>query len=326
MANSSALINQQRALLLQQSQTSSTPSLVGAGLSGAEGESPFKDPRKLAHKHKVASRFYPREITGSPALFASNPAKARTLIATEHSIRYRPHGSPIGSARFGDPQRAYILQAKVVNADNEFPFGIMWQSNGIRGRFYGPEDQRAFFFSPARSHLSYPEGFDVLRPSQQFTSNVLKNFGHCTKESFKAGVIGKIKGDYIIEHDPTSAIFQILLENQVNRETGKPNYDMQEFRYLTDPTTGKLQYKIPKGLYKSAKDCFNKKVIPRMPHTDFASMTVGIERLGKAWSAPFDVYHPSTMESADDIIANQSGTATIVLWFKYRLIFSGNDD
>jgi hypothetical protein len=334
MATPNALILQQRNLLLaqQQSQQQSQQQLLGGGampeasIPGIDTGSPFKDPRRLAHKNKVASRFFPREISGSPALFALNPASAQTLIATAQSIKYRPHGSAIGSERLGNPDQSYILHAKVVLASNDFSYGVMLQSNGIRGRWYGPNDQRGLFYIPPKSTLSYPKGFDVLRPSRQFSSHVFKNFGHCTEQSFDAGVIGKIRDRYLIEHDPTSAIFQILYENQTNQKTGQTNYNLDEFRHGVDQSSGKALYLVPEPLYNSAKDCFKNKVIPNMPHTDFTAMTIGIQRLGKSWDAPFNVFHPGTMESADDIIASQHGTVSVTLWFNYRLIFPGNDD
>jgi len=315
----SRLVSDRTNLLLQQQQQQQQGELVYAGPSVTEPRRPFEDIRELAHKKKTASRFFVSEISGSPLLFAANPDAAKTVVATEFSTKYRPHGSMIGSSRLGDPRRAYILHGKVVFVHNGFPFTLMVKSNAIRGRFYGPCDQRGYFAVPPNSTLSFPEGFDVLRPSQAYTSNVFKDFGHCTTDSYKTGVSKSRDGQwYTIMQG--SVIHDILARNQNN--PAHP-YDLETPEYFdsVDARAGIKRYRIPKVLYKSAKTCFRSSVLPKMPHTDFTAMSICIERLGGvAWDAPLGVFYYDSNECADQAVLSQHSVFSVTHWFRYRLL------
>lgn len=308
-------------LAQQQQQQQQQQEVIYAGPSLVDQpRRPFEDIRELSHKKKTASRFFVSEISGSPLSFAVNPDAAKAVVATEYSTKYRPHGSTIGSTRLGDPRRAYILHGKVVFAHNGYPFTVMVKSNAIRGRFYGPRDQRGYFAVPPNSTLSFPEGFDVLRPSQAYTSNVFKDFGHCTTDSYRDGV-SKSKDGQWYTVTQGCVIHDILARNQNN--PSQP-YDLESPDYLEsiDARAGVKRYRIPKVLYKSAKTCFLSSVLPKMPHTDFTSMWICIERLGGvAWDAPLGVFYYDSNECADQAVLSQHGVFSITHWFRYRLLY-----
>lgn len=321
-----SLINseKQRLLMSQQQQQQQQVLLMGGPGPSALPQRPFEDIERLGHKHKVASRIFVSEIRASPALLAANPESGMTRIATEYSTKYRPHRSPTGSARLGDPSRAYVLHGKIVWAHNGFPFTVMVKSNAIRGRFYGPSDQRGYFAVPPESTLSYPEGFDVLRPAQEYNSKLFKDFGHCTTESYKKGV-SKSKGgnEYMVAEGVV--IHDILKRNQ---SSCNPPYDLESPEFLDSISRdGRKLYKIPSGMYKAAKKCFHDSVLPKLPHINFTEMIVGIERLGSPqWDAPLGTFYYGTTECADESIFSQQYSFSIAQWFRYRLIYEGNHD
>lgn len=313
-----------RLLLQQQQQQQQQVVLVGGAGPSAVSQRPFDDIERLGHKHKVASRIFVTEIRASPLLLAANPENGVALIATEHSAKYRPHRSPTGSERMGDPSRAYVLHGKVVWARNGFPFTVMVKSNYIRGRFYGPNDQRGYFAVPPDTTLSYPEGFDVLRPVQEYNSKIFKDFGHCTTESYKKGV-SKSKGgaEYMVLEGVV--IHDILVRNQT---TCDPPYDLNSPEFLDSVNReGRKVYKIPSGMYKAAKKCFHDSVLPKLPHVNLMQMFVGIERLGSPqWDAPLGTFYYGTTECADESVLSQQYSFSIAQWFRYRLIYEGNHD
>lgn len=319
------LIREEAQRLRLQQQQSQQQGILVVGSSGEQEQAPprpFENLERLGHKNKVASRIFVSEIRASPLLLAANPEVGKALIATEYSTKYRPHRAPTGSERRGDPSRAYILHGKVVWAHNGFPFTVMVKSNAIRGRFYGPNDQRGYFAVPPNSTLNFPDGFDVLRPSQEYTSTVFKEFGHCTTESYKEGV-SKSKDGSIYTILQGSVIHDILVRNQ-NNDVAPYNLESPDFLDSVS-ASGVKRYAIPKTMYKSAKNCYVNNVLPRMPHTDFTAMWVGIERLGcPQWDAPLGTFYFGSTECADEAILSQQCSFSIAQWFRYRLLYEGN--
>lgn len=322
--NSAILAEKQRILLSQQQQQQQILLASVPQSSVVAPQRPFDDIEKLGNKNKVASRIFVSEISASPALLGANPEAGLAFVATEFSTKYRPHRSPTGSQRCGDPSRAYILHGKIVWAHNGFPFTVMVKSNGIRGRFYGPNDQRGYFAVPPNTTLNYPEGFDVLRPTQEYSSKLFKDFGHCTDKSYKTGVY-KSKGEPYYTIAQGSLIYDILKRNEQN---DRAPYDLESAEFLDSiGREGRKMYRVSSDMYKAARDCFRKKVLTKLPHTDFTKFVVGIERLGcPQWDAPLGTFYYGSTECADEVILSQQYRFAIAQWFRYRLVYEGNHD
>jgi hypothetical protein len=122
----------------------------------------------LSTNNRACRKFYFR-ITASLAELLSNAENAATLlIKNADEVRYRKHGSAIGSKRGGDVTSGLILKANMVWTNNTFPVAMVLKSNDVslRGSYYVDTNSRGFMIlAPSSTHQH--EKTDVIGRAEE---------------------------------------------------------------------------------------------------------------------------------------------------------------
>lgn len=284
---------------------------------------PDVDASPVAHPKHTANRVYVISIGGCAAEFALNPLKAQSLIGSHFSFQYRPFDKPVGSDRSGDVSRGYLVCAKIQWVKNTFPFDVMICSNSLRGRYYaGSAKQRGIFAVPRDSLLAYESGLKIIEPTVKLTGKAFLTYGHCTMDAFNDCItelrpVGK-EVSYLVSTEGIAA--KLLVRNQVNQNTNTRQYNLDDWAlYGRDQVvTG---YQLTKANYENLLKFYQQNIVGQMPHTDFSSLGIHLERIGvESWDASSGVFYPGGIESADGALLQSHGSLSAAIELTYRLM------
>lgn len=280
------------------------------------------DASPVAHPKHTANRVYVVTIDGCAAEFACNPAKAQRLIGSHFSFQYRPFDKPVGSERSGDVSRGYLVCAKIQWVKNTFPFDVMLCSDSLRGRYYSGSTQRGIFAVPRDSLLTYETGLKIIEPTVKLTGKAFLTYGHCTMDAFNGCItelrpVGK-EVSYLVSTEGIAA--KLLIRNQVNQITNARQYNLDDWAlYGRDQVvTG---YQLTKANYDNLLKFYQQNIVGQMPHTDFSSLGIHLERIGvPSWDASSGVFYPGGVESADGALLHSHGSLSAAIELTYRLM------
>lgn len=270
-------------------------------------------PAPLISRQDSANRNYWGKISGSMRSFAACPDSASTTITSPWSVQYRPAGTDIGDPRCGNPERTYLLGAKLVWVYNPFPVSVFLSSDAFRGNCYGPGKQRGFFVIPPKGKISWTKPRPIFLPSPNLLSKVVQLYGHCTEESIDTGVVNMGDGNYLIT--PGTPLCNVIKINENN-----PKFPYSLDSMLVTLPSGDKRYMISKYIYESADDCFRRDILPKLPHIDGSRICIQASRAGEPWDAPLQMFSGDSGESCDTLLASMSGSIEFLLEIEYRLV------
>ncbi len=257
---------------------------------------------------KHISRLVFVTIAGTLSEFGQKTPRVRLFNHAEAVVYSSSMAPPDQPVDVGDPNRGFIVKAKVASSSSSFPCPVIWSSKRLPGRVsISPPGlsapQKGFFVSPAATQGYKPGKCEGYIHCASIRDEVfLKKYAHAKPGVEDVGVV-EVPGDlmFIPRGNPLE---HIIFANQEHGQFAIKRGNFGNVEGIM----------VSKDILNFAKESYKSLVLPNVPLVDMLAINLSLRRAGDEWAAPLGDMPP-------EVFGTQF-TATIGIELTYRLMLA----